>query len=200
MHRSLVAAKLHTGSMLSVDGHHLIMGDLIDVVTGEILPDTHDERYRQAIGRMLMESKGYQRSNLQPRCELLVQADNKKAIIKIDYKIWLNSASAMIIKYGPGSLVTRHRPALAAARLLEPYQIPIAVVTNGEDADILEGRSGKILFQGLSAIPSRARLGDLIAHYLPEPISAQRAEMESRILYCYEVDGSCPCDDTVCRL
>jgi hypothetical protein len=32
------------------------------------------------------------------------------------------------------------------------------------------------------------------------PISEQRAEMESRILYCYEVDDRCECDDDVCRL
>jgi hypothetical protein len=31
-------------------------------------------------------------------------------------------------------------------------------------------------------------------------IPAKRAEMESRILYCYEVDGSCPCDENVCKL
>ena len=28
-------------------GHHLIMGELTDLVTGQTLPDTHDERYRQ---------------------------------------------------------------------------------------------------------------------------------------------------------
>ena len=33
-----------------------------------------------------------------------------------------------------------------------------------------------------------------------EPIAAERAEMESRIIYAFEVDGSCPCDDSICRL
>jgi len=33
-----------------------------------------------------------------------------------------------------------------------------------------------------------------------KPIAADRAEMESRIVYCYEVDGSCPCDEDICIL
>ena len=109
----------------------------------------------------------------------------------------------MIIKYGPGSLITRHRPVLAASRLLAPYQIPMAVVTNGEDADILDAKTGKLLASGLDAIPSKSDLTgaqSLIANASFEPISEQRAEKESRILYAYEIDGSCPCDDTVCRM
>jgi hypothetical protein len=33
-----------------------------------------------------------------------------------------------------------------------------------------------------------------------EALAPQRAVMEGRVAYCYEVDGACPCDDTVCRL
>jgi hypothetical protein len=33
-----------------------------------------------------------------------------------------------------------------------------------------------------------------------EPISADRAEKEARIVYAFEVDGACTCDDTICRL
>ena len=106
----------------------------------------------------------------------------------------------MIIKYGPGSLVTRQRPALAASRLLEPYQIPFIVVTNGEDADILTGATGKVVCSGLESIPTRSVLQRMTLNASFERISAERAEMESRILYAFEVDGCCPCDDSVCRL
>ncbi|MCK7466807.1 MAG: hypothetical protein MZU91_00755 [Desulfosudis oleivorans] len=40
-------------------GHHLILGKLTDFLTGEILDDTLDERYRQKIARWLVEQKGY---------------------------------------------------------------------------------------------------------------------------------------------
>ena len=106
----------------------------------------------------------------------------------------------MIIKYGPGSLVTRRRPALAASRLMAPYQIPVVVVTNGESAEILDGANGQVHALGLDSIPSRPELVRQIQSASFAPISKHRAEMESRILYAYDVDDSCPCDDTICRL
>jgi hypothetical protein len=89
---------------------------------------------------------------------------------------------------------------LAASRILAPYQIPIAVVTNGEDAEVLEGASGRVISRGLETIPSREQLIEIVSADLFNRIPAERAEMESRILYCYEVDGSCPCDENVCKL
>lgn len=181
-------------------GHHLILGRLTDFVTGKVLKDTHDERYRQKIARLLIEKKGYRKSDVSPRCELLIAAGDKRAIVIIDFNVALAGRAGMMIKYGPGSLVTRHRPALAAARLLEPYQIPVVVVTNGEDADVLNGATGKVVSHGLSSIPSRTELEHMTKTASFNTIAPERAEMESRILFAFEVDGCCPCDDSVCRL
>jgi len=181
-------------------GHHLILGELEDFITSERLNDTHDERYRQKIARLLVMQKGYHKADIEPRRKLLVQADYRKALVKIDFVISLSNRMCMIIKFGPGSIVTRRRPVLAASRLLAAYQIPIAVVTNGEDAEILDGQSGDILSWGISTIPSRACLKKIADDYDFKSISKKRAEMESRLVYCLEVDGSCPCDDDICVL
>ncbi len=183
-----------------MNGHHLILGELADYITGETLDDTLDERLLQGIARRLVEEKGYAKEEIEPRRELMVQAGEKRAVIKVDFLISLSGRIGMIIKYGPGSLVTRHRPALAASRLLAPYQIPIATATNGEDADILNAATGKVLATGLEAIPSRRELLSLIETAKFTEITPKRAEMESRILFVYEVDGACPCDDNVCLL
>ncbi|HSQ84271.1 MAG TPA: hypothetical protein VLM43_06045, partial [Desulfobacterales bacterium] len=90
--------------------------------------------------------------------------------------------------------------AIAASRLVAPYQVPIVVVTNGEDADILEGKTGKVVSQGLESIPSKRDLIEKVTAINFYRISDKQAEIESRIVYAYEVDGSCPCDDTICRL
>ena len=181
-------------------GHHLILGERTDFITGETIIDTHDERYRQKIARLLINHKGYQKNDIKPRKDLLVQAGENRAIIKIDFLINLSGKICMILKFGPGSIVTRRRPLLAASRILAPYQIPIAVVTNGEDAEVLEGATGRVISQGLATIPGREQLVELIEADHFSRIPAERAEMESRILYCYEVDGSCPCDENVCKL
>ena len=176
------------------------MGELVDRITGETLPDTHDERYRQQLAALLLDKKGYSKTDIQPRQELLLKADDKKALISVDFLITLGDKPAMVIKYGPGSLVTRSRPGLAIARLLTPYQIPVVVVTNGEDAEIIDGPKGKVIASGLTAIPARQQLEKDLAEHAWQELSPDRKEMESRIAYCYEVDGACPCDDTICRL
>jgi len=183
-----------------MNGHHLILGEVVDHITGEIINDTHDERYRQKIARLLINQKKYLRSDIKPRQELLVKAGDNRAIIKIDFLIHVSTRIGMVIKYGPGSIVTRRRSVLATSRLVTLYQVPIAVVTNGEDAEILDGFSGNVLSQGLDTIPSKPQLIDIVSDAPSNKISGSRTEMELRILYCYEVDGSCPCDEDVCKL
>jgi len=85
----------------------------------------------------------------------------------------------MIIKYGPGSLVTRRRCALALSRLASSYQVPIVVVTNGEDAEIVEGATGNVISSGLESIPEKSQLIEMVKQASFNQISAQQAEMES---------------------
>ena len=181
-------------------GHHLILGELVDFITSEKIQDTHDERYRQNIARLLVQHKGYLKKEIEPRRELLAKAGDKKAIVKIDYIINLSGKIYMIIKYGPGSLVTRIRPALAASRLVAPYQVPVVVVTNGEKAEIIEAATGKTIASELESIPTRSELLEVAKKTGFDQISTRQVEIESRILYAFEVDGSCPCDNTICRL
>ena len=181
-------------------GHHLILGELIDFITGDILKDTHDERYRQKLARLLVEKKGYHKKEIEPRFELLVKAGKNKAIVKVDFIITISGKACMIIKYGPGSIVTRYRPALAASRLVAPYQVPVVVVTNGEDAAVLDGETGNVISSGLDSIPLKSELLKRVAKSDFKSVAADRAELESRIIYTFEVDGSCPCDDTICIL
>ena len=183
-----------------MNGHHLILGESRDYLSGKIIADTHDERYRQSLAKLLVEKRGYQKTDLRARQELKVAAGDKCALIHIDLSVVLDKQTAMIVRYGPGSLVTRHRPTLAASRLMADYQIPVVVVTNGEDADILDGKTGRVLAHGLEAIPSKQTLVDQIRNLEFEAIPDESIEREQRILYAYEVDDSCPCDDTVCRL
>ena len=183
-----------------MNGHHLILGELTDFITGETIKDTHDERDRQKIARLLIRRLGYLKADIEPRRALVVAADDKKAVLKIDFTITLAGRTCMVLKYGPGSLVTRRRAVLAVSRLIAPYQVPVAVITNGRDAEIIDGASGKVAASGLDSIPSKADLIKMAAGDAFPPISNQQAEMESRILYCYEVDDSCACDDDICRL
>jgi hypothetical protein len=183
-----------------MNGHHLILGQLTDFISGRTLDDTLDERHRQKIGRYLVRTKGYAKSNITSRHELNFEVDGRCARLLITYTIALDRRIGMIVQYGPGSLVTRHRPALAISRLADQYQVPLVVVTNGEQADILDGDSGRKIGTGLDEIPNRDQLAGICNRRIWTTISEQRTEKESRILMAFEVDGSCPCDDSVCTI
>lgn len=105
----------------------------------------------------------------------------------------------MLIQYGPGSITSRHRPALAASRIVKAYQVPVVVVTNGKEADILDGVSGDITASGLEAIPTRAALAEIVRHHSFEAIPSKRKVLESRILYAFEINDSCACTLSSCH-
>lgn len=185
-----------------MSGHHLVLGKLTDCLTGEILDDTLDERYRQNIANLLVSDKGYEKKDIRARLPLMVKAGERQGQLWVDYTVTVDERTAMVIKYAPGSLVTRHRPTLAIGRLAAPYQIPVVVITNGETADILDGTTGASMATGLDGIPSRAEMVTLLEKTADAfaPISPKRAELEARIVYAYEIDGACPCDDSTCRI
>jgi hypothetical protein len=177
--------------------HHMIYGELVDFVTGETLVDTDDERYRQQISRFLVEKKGFKKSDLEMRRKIETLFAGQFVVSLIDTVIMIDARRLVVVRYGPGSLVSRERPALAAARVLDPdHIIPLTIVTNGEDAEILDTPSGKVIGQGLDAFPDRQQVLKLAeADPVPGP-DEDRREKELRILNAFDLEICCvggPC-------
>lgn len=173
--------------------HHLIYGTLLDYLTGEELTDTDDERLRQDLSRMMVEEKSFSKDELQPR--LFIETFFSRCFVRsvIELTVSLGGRQFMIIRYGPGSLVSRERAAIAAARVLNPaYRLPLAVVTNGEDAELLDTSTGKILGYGLESIPNRTTAENILPdlEFLP-PLEGVKRERELRILNAFDVERCC---------
>jgi predicted type IV restriction endonuclease len=183
-----------------VSTHHLILGETVDFITGETIVDTHDERARQKIARFLVEEKGYSKDDIQVRGEIPLNVDGNRATSRVDFVIRLDGRAFAIIIFGPGSLVTRERSTLAAARLVESYAVPFAVVTNGKDAEVLETRSGHVIAEGLEAIPSKGEALERIRTLTFEKVPENRLEKEERILYVFDVLAERECDEFTCSL
>ncbi len=177
--------------------HHLIYGHLADFLTGENLVDTDDERYRQQLARLLVEDKGFAKAEIEPRLVIETLFAGRFVTSRIDFVIRPAGRRLLLLRYAPGSLVTRERPALAAARVLDPERIiPLTVFTNGEDAELLDSCNGKVLGQGMAAIPNRAGLLAMAAGLACQPLPAGRREQELRILNAFDVEICCaggPC-------
>lgn len=180
-------------------GHYRILGKTKDFITGHEIIDTDDERCRQKIAHFLVEEKGYSKDDIEVRREVELVCGNERAFAIVDFVVRVGGKSFIVVRYGPGSLVTRERPALASARILETYQIPLTVVTNGRDAEVLDTISGKVIAMGLQAIPSKNKALKQIEKIEFRKLPPKRVEVEKRFLFAFEaLEHSSECDDNFC--
>jgi len=183
-----------------VSTHHLILGETVDYITGQTIVDTHDERARQKIARFLVEEKGYSKDDIDSRREIELTVDGNRGTSRVDFLVRLSGKAFAVVIFGPGSLVSRERSTLAAARLIEDYAVPFAVVTNGKDAEVMETELGKVIAEGLEAIPSKQEALGRIASLTFEKLPENRLEKERRILYAFDVLAERECDEFTCSL
>jgi hypothetical protein len=183
---------------------HLVMGELTDFLTGQTLPDTHDERILQTIARFLVEEKGYAKTEIESRQVMRVSVDGKSGVLTVHFVIRINGTAAVLIMYGPGSVVTRQRPTLAVARLFEPHVIPYAMITNGTEADFMDVGTGKVIGNDLNSIFARsdamAQITKRISKMPPDRLSPARREKEERILYTMDILTHNECSEYVCPI
>ncbi len=179
--------------------HHLILGQTTDFITGSTVTDTHDERARQKIAEFLVREKGYEKTEVSPRVALPLKLDGKTGNVQIDFVLKPGNETFMLVLFRPGSLVSRRRTAIAAARLLQDHVIPYSAVTNAVDAEIMETDSGKVTGTGLEAIFARAEAMEMLKGIKFSRLSEERKEKEKRILFAMEVLTQQECDDYTCK-
>lgn len=174
--------------------HHLVLGELVDYLTGRTVVDTDDERDRQNLAKLFVRDKGFSKIDIEPDVALEVSIDDDSDTARIDFVVRLKGRAMLILKYGPGSIVSRQRPAVAAARLLESYIVPYTVVSNGQDAVVMDTHSGKVVGKGLDAIPAKAQLESEMDTMQFQELAQNRTEKEERILFCMEVLSNRDCE------
>ena len=113
----------------------------------------------------------------------------------------------MVVKCASGSLSSRERQAVAAARLLDSPPVPIAVVADPTTAEVLDVMTGKVIGEGFGAIPVKDQILTVISEKKLIPLSPERIEKEKRILLAFDAircsvpqgaDGGVSLDD-VCE-
>ena len=159
---------------------------LTDFVTGKDVPNIGAEENRQRIERFLVEEKGYDRDDIEVDAELRFNIEDQIIHSHVDLVVRIDDKRFMVLRCVPGSLGTRHRETLAAARLLDTYQIPLSVVTDSRDADVLDTVTGEPIGHGTDAIPSkeegRRSMGDGKLYPFPQ----EKLERERLIFRSYD--------------
>lgn len=156
-----------------------------DEITG--CQDEGDEPERLA--RYFIEEKGFAAADLESRLTITTEF-NEQVISKITMVISVAGKRTILLRYAPGSVTTRERSAVAAARLLDDdYQIPLVVVTNGVEAVMLDTYKGKKLADSLAELPSFQELAELSNELTFAPFTdSKKREREKRVLNAFDVD------------
>jgi len=159
---------------------------ITDFVTGRVLPNVGVEANRQLVEKFLVNRKGFTAGDINVNFPLTVTIGDEIYRSRVDLVVQVSSRMVMAVKCAAGSLGSRQREILAAARLLSDYQIPISIVSNGETAIVLDTISGKEIGNGLDAIPSRKAAEHLAATADFEIYPEDRWKREAIIFRSYD--------------
>ncbi len=168
-----------------------VEGTLVDFVTGKELPDTVVEKIRPDIERFLVESRNYSKNDIEVGENFEIALDGEKIKFAADLIVRAGEKRVIVIKCTYDTLGSKERLVLSYVRLIDPYQIPFAVVANQEGAEVLDAISGKVIGEGLASIPNKDELDmdEIEFTALPEG----RVEREKRILSTFQSIEKMPC-------
>lgn len=159
---------------------------VMDYITGKEIPDIGSEANRQAMERFLIEEKGFSREDIEVSLPIAIDIDGENYQSCVDLVVCVADRRLMAIKCAAGSLGSREREILAAARIIDTYQIPFAVVTDGKTALLLDTQSGKKIGEGLQKIPSKKKLSTDIKTVAFLPLPNERLRPEKLIFRSYD--------------
>ena len=105
---------------------------IADFVTGREVPNVGAEENRQAVEKLLVAEKGYLKEDIKVDVDIAITVAGKPYRSQVDLVVSADGGKTlfMVIKCAAGSLGSREREIVAAARLLDAYQIPWAVVSS----------------------------------------------------------------------
>jgi hypothetical protein len=152
-----------------------------DFITGNNIPIVGSELNRQKMEQYLVAVLGYEKSAVEVSRTLEFTAAGEPWKSKLDLVVYAGETPVMVIKCAAGSLGSREKEAVAAARIAFDAPVPLAVVTDGDTALVFNTLTRKQIGEGLHAIPTPAQAADL-ATTSTEPLDAKNME-RARIVF-----------------
>ncbi len=161
---------------------------LVDFVTGKVIADIGAEANRQAVERYLVNAKGFAKEDIAVDVDISLEIAGELYHSRLDLVVSPDDGrnQFMVLKCPAGSLGSWEREILAAARLLDTYQIPLSVVSDGKSAIVLDTVTGKKIGEGLQSIPSKKEAQEKLSAITLRPLPAERIEREKLIFRSYD--------------
>ncbi len=162
---------------------------ITDFITGNNVPDIGAEANRQAVEKILVEQRGFSKSDVEVSVGIDLEIAGAPYQSQIDLVVSAGQKRVMVIKCAAGSLGSREREVVSAARLLDAYQIPFALVSDGLTAILLDTVSGKVLKEGIEAIPSKEAVLKQLQDMEWLPMPEKKIEREKLVFRTYDMEN-----------
>jgi hypothetical protein len=164
---------------------------IVDYATGRKIPCVGAEENRQRLEKFLVEKKGFARRDLRIDEDLALSIQGKAYRSQVDLVVRVGEADTAVMAFkccaaSPGS---REREIVSAARLLEKYQIPFAVASDGRTATVLDTLTGRKIGEGLEAVPSKSEALKHLSSIEPQPLAPEKVEREKLIFRTYDMEN-----------
>ncbi len=146
---------------------------------------------KKMVEYLLLEKKGYQAADVQKHHTFPVDLSGEQTYSSVDFLVTVDGKKAMVIKCAAGSLSSRERQAIAAARVISSPPVPIAVVADPVGAEVLDVATGKVIGEGFGAIPIKEEMRRMLSGVEAKTLSPDRLEKEKRILLAFDAIKCC---------
>ena len=160
---------------------------ITDFVTGEQVPNIGAEENRQAVEQFLVKKKGFHKEDIEADADIEIVIGSATYRSQIDLIVSVEAKRFMAIKCAAGSLGSREREILSAARILDPYPLARAVVSDGKNAIVMDVLSGKKIDEGMDAICSKAAAKNILHETDLQPLTEKHLEREKLIFRAYDM-------------
>jgi len=146
---------------------------------------------RHIAERVLLKEKGFAQADVRKDVRFPVTLGPETVESFVDFLVTVDSRHAMVVKCAAGSLASRERQAVAAARVLGSAPVPVAVVIDPMSAVVLDAVTGKVIGDGFEAIPRKEQLVAMLAGREIMPLAPEKLEREKRVLLAFDAVGCC---------
>lgn len=163
---------------------------------GDIIKE-NEEAFVKTIGyiqRLMIENlmnRGYKLNDMEINkgYEVIV-SDKEKFVTSVDILLILEGKVVYAIKCTPASIDSWERFMLAFCRVVEPYQISFAMVTDGRQGRLINVLTGEV--QETMDIPPKEDMLKLMSSLSFVPYNEEKLPKEKRILYAFDAIKCCP--------
>ena len=175
------------------DEEHVQREAKIRAILQQELEDGEDlaNQARSMIGYLLREKKGYAPEDVRSGLAFEVTLENETFWSSADFLVSVNGRTGMLIKCAAGSLDSRERQAVAAARVIASPPLPVAVVAEPVNAEVLDVATGKVTGESFGAIPTKEQLAAIMTEKHMQPLDPKKLEKEKRILLAFDAIKCC---------